>query len=179
MKDRNSYQAWLKQDFNSVIETLDLSDSQKHFLRSRWLENVLWMEKKANGTRTWHYILRLAAIIGGVIVPALIGLNPTDKDAFNGLRMLTFVISLLVAICVAVEEFFHFGERWRHYRRTVELLKVNGWQFFQFSGPYQQFPDHKSAYPVFAGKVEETMQNEVDVYIAEVMKEKKEEKKKD
>ncbi len=80
---------------------------------------------------------------------------------------------------VAVEEVFHFGGHWRHYQRTVELLKIQAWQFFQLSGPYQQFADHGAAYPAFAGKVEEIMQNEIDVYVTEVVTEKKEEEKKE
>jgi hypothetical protein len=61
----------------------------------------------------------------------------------------------------------------------VELLKIQAWQFFELSGPYQSFEDHGAAYSAFAGKVEEIMQNEVNVYISEVGKEKKEEKKKE
>jgi hypothetical protein len=79
---------------------------------------------------------------------------------------------------VVLEELFHFGERWRHYRRTVELLKIQAWQLLQRSGPYQQFADHGAAYPVFAGKVEKIMRNEVDVYVTEVVKEEKKEAKK-
>ena len=35
---------------------------------------------------------------------------------------------------MAVEGFFHYGDRWRHYRRTVELLKSHGWQLFELAG---------------------------------------------
>lgn len=173
----HSYPVWLKKDINSVIESIDLSDLQKHFLRSRWLEEVLWMESKAHNARMWHYFLRLVAIIGGVIVPALIGLNPSDRSASDILRIFTFAISLVVAISVAVEGFLRYGERWRHYRRTVELLKVEGWQFFQLGGPYRTYGKHSEAYPFFAEKVEERIQQEVDVYIAEVVKDKEKEKR--
>ena len=39
----------------------------------------------------------------------------------------TFALSQVVAISAAIEEFFHYGERWRHYRRTAESLKTQGW----------------------------------------------------
>jgi hypothetical protein len=84
-----------------------------------------------------------------------------------------------VAVSVAVEEFFHFGERWRHYRRSVELLKIEGWQFFQLSGPYKSHAKHADALKVFAERVEDTIKHEVDVYITEVVKEKEGEKKKE
>ena len=88
----------------------------------------------------------------------------------------TFFLSLIVAISVAVEEFFHYGERWRHYRRTVECLKIEGWQFFQLAGTYQQSQTHSQAFPDFAAQVEKICRQEVDVFITEVGKEKKEKK---
>lgn len=179
MATETSYRDWLKQDYGNLIDALPLDDMQKHFMHSRWLDQVLWMEAKCGQTQRWYYLLRLLAIIGGVIVPALVGLKLGDGEISAIVSWITFGISLMVAISIAIEEFFHFGERWKHYRRTVELLKIQAWQFFQRSGPYQQFADHSAAYPAFAGKIEEIMQSEVDVYVTEVvtMKDKKEEEK--
>lgn len=44
MAAENSYYEFLKQNFGKLIEALQLSDLQKNFLRSRWLDQVLWME---------------------------------------------------------------------------------------------------------------------------------------
>ena len=41
-------------------------------MRSRWLDQIVWLEGKANGSQRWYYGLRLVAIVGGLIVPALI-----------------------------------------------------------------------------------------------------------
>jgi hypothetical protein len=172
MAEENAYREWLKKDLGALIDSLSLVDMQKHFLRSRWLDQVLWMEGKADSARKRYYILRLVAIVGGILVPALISL-----DVGGWIKAITFFVSLLVAISVAVEEFFHFGERWRHYRRSVELLKIEGWLFFQLSGPYRECKEHAEAYPQFGGKIEEILQYEVDVYISQVVKEKGEEKK--
>ena len=169
MKD-TSYNEWLKKDYGELIDALEVSELQKRFMRSRWLDQVMWMESKCKNMQRWYYILRLTAIIGGVIVPTLI------TQAYN---YPATILSVLVAVSVAVEEFFHFGERWRHYRQSVELLKIQAWQFFQLSSPYQSFTCHGAAYSVFAAKVEEIMQNEVNVYISEIVKEKKEKNKKD
>jgi hypothetical protein len=178
MAEKNAYRDWLKQDLGSLIEALELSELQKRFLRSRWLDQVLWMEGKADTCQFRYYALRLIAIIGGVIIPALVGIKFSDGIASGLIYWLTLVISLLVAVSLAVEEFFHYGERWRHYRRTVETLKIEAWQFFQLSGPYQSPPSHPEAYPVFAARVEEILQRDVEVFITQVMREKKEEGKK-
>lgn len=148
-----------KQDYGKLIDGLELSEMQKHFMRFRWLEQVLGMEAKHQKNQLWYYTMRLVAIIGGIVVPALISLN------IYGAAIL---VSLLVAISVAGDEFFHFGERCRHYRRTAELLKIQAWQFFQLSGPYQSMPSHGTAYPLFAGKVERTLRNEANVYLPDM-----------
>lgn len=177
---RSSYEKSLKDDLGQLINALELSELHKHSLRSRWLDQVLWMSKKASQCQRWYYILRLIAIVGALIVPALVGLNPAafgdaDKFAANLVISVTFGLSLLVAISVATEEFFHFGERWRHYRSTAERLRIEGWRFFQLGGPYQDFKNHEQAYSSFATRTESIHQQEVDVYITEIAKEKKKE----
>lgn len=175
MSSKDSYYDWLKKEMGELIDSLDLPDMSRQFLRSRWLDQVLWMEKKAASAQKRYYFLRLTAIVGGVTIPALVSLNMSDGPFSAYIRWTTFFLSLLVAISVAVEGFFNYGERWRHYRRTVEGLKREGWQFFQLSGPYMNCQDHAKAYPVFAGRMEDILQHEVEVYVTEVVKEKKKE----
>ena len=177
MPEKLSYREWLKKDVGTLIEALDLPELQKHFLRSRWLDQVLWMEGRANSARDRYYALRLTAIIGGVIVPALVSLS-VNGGVVSAIRCITIGLSLLVAISVAVEGLFHYGERWRHYRRTVEWLKIEGWRFFQLSIPYHRYKSHAEAYPAFANRVEDIIQQEVEVYITEMVREKEEEKEK-
>jgi Protein of unknown function (DUF4231) len=81
---------------------------------------------------------------------------------------IVFSLGLLVSLSIAVEEFFHFGERWRHYRSTVELLKSEGWDYFQATGDRYEGKDYNQTYPVFAAQVEHISRQEVDTYIAEV-----------
>ncbi|MEH1795710.1 DUF4231 domain-containing protein [Nostoc sp.] len=180
MAKKNSYQEFLKADFNKLFEGMTLGDGQRHFLRSRWLDQVLWMEGKAILSRDRHYLLRITTIVGGVILPALVSLNITTTQPFNDrvknvIIWSTFGLSQVVAISAAIEEFFHYGERWRHYRRTVESLKTQGWQFSQLTGPYRNYTTHEQAFYVFAGHVEDIIQRDVEIYATQVVQEKKEE----
>lgn len=84
-----------------------------------------------------------------------------------------------MAISAAVEEFFHYGERWRHYRKSEELLKNEGWQFFQLSGPYRRFETHPDAYREFVARVEEINRLDVQTYVTEVVREKQDEKERE
>jgi hypothetical protein len=159
-------------EMDQLITAIELPELNKQFLRARWLEQIMWMEEKALDALWWYRVLRLATIIGGVIVPALVSWTVGDGDDL--IKALTFIVSLVVALSAAVEEFFRYGERWRHYRRTVESLKSEGWQFLQLSGPYVNMT-HSQAYPAFATRVEELSREEVDRYMTQVAKDKKEE----
>lgn len=169
MAKKDPYADYLKADFQDLFGELELTPIQRKFLMSRWLDQVLWMEKKAGVCRDRHYRLRLSAIIFGVIVPILIGINVGDNERLRQAKeYLTIGLSTVVAVSAAVEEFFHYGERWFHYRRTVESLKTYGWQFSQLSGRYARHATHTEAFPDFANQVEEVIQRDVEVYVTQV-----------
>lgn len=162
----------MRAEMDKLIASLDLPELNKEFMRVRWLELVIWMDGKAQESVWWYRRLRLATIIGGVIVPALVSLNVGD-DVAPLIKTLTFIVSLVVALSAAVEEFFRYGERWRHYRRMTESLKSEGWHFLQLSGTYAN-QMHVQAYPAFATRVEDLSREEVESYITQVFKGKKE-----
>lgn len=161
-------QAWLRTDLEALVRSLPLGAEQAHFVRSRWLENVLWMEAAAQRTRTRYYALRLTTVVGAVIVPALVSINAVG-GAETAITWLTFSFSLVVAVSAAVEGFLRFGERWRHYRRLVEDLKAEGWGFYELSGPYRgDGATHASAFPTFVDRVNDVLRQESQAYIAEI-----------
>jgi hypothetical protein len=171
MASKASYRQRLKEDLEGVISSLDLRPPEKQFLRLRWLDQVMWMEEAADAARNRYYALRLTTIVGGVIVPALISLHLKGHKG-TVVAGIAVVLSLIVALSAAVEEFFHYGERWRHYRRTVELLKEEGWQFFQSSGPYKHHRDLENSYASFAERVESLLKADVNAYIKQVVQDK-------
>lgn len=168
---RDGYREWLKQDFNELIDLLEVTDIQKRFLRSRWLDQVLWTEGKAPREQRRYHVLRVLAIAGGVLVPALVSLDVGSSAGARSVHWVAFGLGLLVALAVSLEGFFRFGERWKHYRRTAELLKIEGWHFFESAGPYQGL-DHRSAFPSFAARTEAIIQRDVDSFISVIATEK-------
>ncbi|MEM9213037.1 MAG: DUF4231 domain-containing protein [Cyanobacteria bacterium P01_F01_bin.150] len=167
MAEKDSYTDFLKKDFQQLFESMELQPRQEHFMRSRWLDQVLWMEKKAGTCRKRHQFLRLTTIILGVIVPIIIGFNFADNTLNKRLRAITAILSGVVAVSAAVEEFFHYGERWYHYRRTAESLKQHGWQLSQLTGPYKKYIACDTAFPTFAENVEEILQKDVEGYVTQ------------
>ncbi len=171
-----SYNDQLKQKFGTMIDDLDIKPLHKEYLKSRWLDQVLWMECRATEMRNWHRRLRLTVIIASAIVPILVAFNFNEDKTFDKwLKVGTISISALVTVSSAVEEFNQFGDRWYSYRKSVELLKTHGWQFLQLSGAYRTYKTHADALPIFTEQVEEIIQRDVEVYTTEAMKSRKQE----
>ena len=167
-----SYPDWLKGEFGQLVDDLDLEPQRKRLLRSRWLDQVAWLEGKAGRSRNRYYALRLTTLVGALLVPALATLDPADGTAKNVVRAATWIVGLVVATSAAIEGFFHYGDRWRTYRRTAELLKTEGWLYLQLSGRYSaNGATHADVYPVFALRVEELIQADVDTYLTKVVAE--------
>lgn len=166
-RPNDTYVQQLRSYFEKIIVGLELTDLQKDFLRGRWLDQLLWFEKKSGYNQRRYFILRLATIVGGVIVPAVVSLNVREGRVTAGLAWATFALSLVVALSAALEGFFSYGERWRSFRRTSEALKTHGWQFFELAGPYAQSATHSEAFPAFTAHVETMIQQDVEAFIAQ------------
>lgn len=171
-----SNQNYLKDEFTKLIDTLELSDLDKQFMKSRWLDQLLWLEGRAKSTKKWSSRLRLMTIIGGVLVPAFVSLNFNDNMFGQYIGWVTFGLSQIVAVSASVEEYFGFSEKQTLYRKTAESLKSEAWKFLQLTGSYQQYPNHSSAYSTFAFRVEKFIQEDVQA-IVELAKENTNEEK--
>ncbi len=159
------------QAYSQLIDALNLEALQKTFIKSRWLDQLYWMESASKNNQRYYYLLRLICIIGGVILPALVSANAAGALAAV-VKAAIVGLSLVVALSAAIEEFLHSGDRWRHYRSAAEYLKGEGWSFFQLSGPYAVHATHADAYTDFAGRVEAALRAEVGLFITKISKEK-------
>ncbi len=178
MAKKNNYRQYIKQTFSGLIDRLDLSDLRKDFLKNRWLDQVMWLEGRATKERDRHHSLRLMTIIGGVIIPALVGFGKGNNRWQEIAGWSAFGLSQAVAISAAVEEFFAPGEKYRNYRNTAEGLKIEGWEFFQLTGAYREFESHTDAYTVFAQRVEQYVKQDVQGFISNLEERQNETKKK-
>jgi hypothetical protein len=159
-KDYNNEQ---KAEFTDNINSLAINPDQKKYLISRWLDQVFWMEGRAKTCQERYYFGRVVAIAGGVMVPALGAFSGSSGWAQAGV----VVIGIFVAFAMALEEFFKFGERWRHYRRIIEALKKEWWMYFELCAGYAEI-DHATGFNEFAGKVEDILAADVDLFLTKV-----------
>ena len=168
MPKKKTYSDYLKQEMSDLIEKIDLEERQKQFMKGRWLDQLLWLESRATRCGNRHYTLRLITIIGGVIVPALVSVNTANvgeaklKEIFG---WSAFGLSQAVAVSAAVEELFSFGDNRRRYRNSAEAMKIQGWQFFQLSGPYEGAETHAEVYSTFASNVESIIEQDLEGFV--------------
>lgn len=156
----------------ALIEQMPLTAVQRQMLRSRWLDQVKYMSRKADQARRLYYRLRFISVVGGVLVPALISISLADNSATSTTaftwRIGAFVISTVVAVVAAAEVLLRYGERWRHFRRNAELLKSEGWQYLMGIGPYRKAKDTDQAFKEFSSRVEAILQEDIEGYMDSV-----------
>jgi uncharacterized protein DUF4231 len=159
----------------AIVDSLEITPFQKGLIRERWLDQVTWMGAKARRAHRDYLLYRIPVVLGGVLVPALItillssGTKVTIDWLANApvdvIRFLAFSVSLLVAACAGIEEVLKFGEQWRHYRRTTELLKTLGWQYLMLNGAFRRYATHAAAFQAFTERVEDTLNEDVEGYL--------------
>ena len=69
-----------------------------------------------------------------------------------------------------------FSERQTQYRKTAESLKSEAWKFFQLTGSYDKYKQHSEAYSIFAFRVENFMQEDVQAIVELASEKAKQEK---
>ncbi len=178
MAKKNTYEQYLREELGSLVEQLELPNLYKQSLKQRWIDQVVWADKKADQCRRMHYRLRLTTIISGVLLPALVGINlpvPNENIYFpDWFGYVPFFLSQVIAVTAALDEFHRYGDRWRDYRKMAEDLKAEGWEYIQLSWPYYNLGDHIDGYATFASRVESIIKNDVQNYIATLQQQAKE-----
>lgn len=178
--DRPAERPSSTQRMAAMLDDLEITDFQKTLLRERWLDQATWMSAQSRKAHRRFLALRIPVVVGGVFIPALVTILLSAKgDAgariewlggipVDWIRFLAFAVSLSVALCAGIEEVFHFGDRWRHYRRTAELLKTLGWQYLMLSGAFRRSASHATAFTTFSERVEDVLNEDVEGYLGAI-----------
>lgn len=144
-----------------IASTPNLEASQQEYLQNRWLHQIRWWNQQAWKARTYYFWLRRIIVVGGVLVPFLITATIAPQiDPW--LRYIGTALSLIVAMCAALEALYGWGSIWLDKRRAAELLKVEGWLFFHGGGPYKE----RREFSDFVTEVESKIAAEVGEYVA-------------
>jgi uncharacterized protein DUF4231 len=152
-------------ELQAFIEHLPrLDESHKLFLKTRWLHQLCWWDNRSREARTKYFRYRAAVIVGGVAIPVISGL-PDAWNLGNVPKVIVALLGAIVAGCSAWEGVANYGEVWREKRRAAELLKVEGWKFFQLAAEEYRGKTLQAAYSQFAARVEQLIAKEIGEYL--------------
>lgn len=166
---------------HAEIEALELDAVQKLHLHHRWLGAIERIDGAATHCRRMHNLLRVLAIVGGVIVSGLVGAGfaaTLPKDAAANLTLaqvmgaMAFVLSLAVTAALALDEYFRYGARYRESRLVAELLRIEGSRFVARTDHYARYASHREAYGPFIRRVEEILERDAQAWVAFSVEEK-------
>ncbi len=151
-----------------IINSLELpSETDKHILKSRFLYEVLNYDARRNNTKKYYDSFRFIVTLGSILLPAIMSIGQMDpaklpKNFDNVSYWSAWTISLTVTACNGFLQLFSLDKNYFEYAITTEQLKTEGWQFFQLSGKYDEYPDHASAYRNFCKSVENIKRKQVE-----------------
>ena len=153
-----------REELEKLIDAIKALEPYREFLKSRWIGMIIWWDSRSTEARWKYFLLRAVVVTGGVMIPVLsaFGLHLGWERYFS---LAISCVGAVVAGCAAWEGVANYGEIWREKRRAGELLKVEGWQFLQLCGKYQDAGDYQKAYPRFAAEVESMIAKEVGEYL--------------
>lgn len=115
--------------------------------------NIKRYRAKANMCREIYLYSSLLAIVLGSLIPILINLDVP--------KYVTTLISFLIVIIIALENVYHFRERWKNYQIAEELLRREKYLFQTQSEPYDKIEDAKS-YALLVKNIEAIIKDERD-----------------
>lgn len=149
-----------------IIRSLELTEQQEKSMKDRWLRYVLWWDSRANRAKWKYHLMRGTVVIGGLTVPVLLALSQMKQlaDYTWPLTVASISVSFIVAVCAGLESLFGFGDIWREKRDACELIKSEGYSFFQKSDDYEN-QEYQEAYPQFASNVEKLIRSEIKEYL--------------
>lgn len=154
-----------------LLKKLELGDPQRNaHLEARWLQYVDWWDSRASKAKSKYLGLRGTVVVGGALIPALVGLREMAALAPYAawFAVASIVVSLLIAICAGLDSLFGYGDIWREKRIAAEMIKSEGFSFLELTGKYATFKTHKDAYQAFASNVEDLILKEIKEYIVAV-----------
>jgi hypothetical protein len=154
--------AWLER-------TEQLTELQTTFLRSRWLGQLEWFERKAGTHQKEMNRYRVLLLAGGVALPVLVNVAATRSEGW--IEAAAVVLSLVVGFAAGLEAFRRPGERWLRYRQTAEQLRAEWWLYVNLAGePYDDHDTVAAAYPQFVLRVQALIEQDVAGFVAIVEK---------
>jgi hypothetical protein len=158
-----------REKFTPIIRNLDIDETRRKIILTRFLEEVVLYDKKAKVAEFFYILFSLVITIGSVILPALLSIqnvnfsDDEDVDATYRERVywLCWGISLLISICNGLIQLLSLNKQYSSYIVVRENLVSEGWKYLELCEQYSQ-GTHKDNFIKFCEEVEEIKKSQTD-----------------
>ncbi|MCY6494526.1 DUF4231 domain-containing protein [Leptolyngbya sp. GGD] len=163
------YDIRFRKNFRQIIDSLDLELQARDYLQLRWLEQVLQMEAQVQSMKRQRRRLAIVRAVSATSLAILsllsVGLDIKSKFHSRLFTLTILTISILFSMTTVLNEYFGFQNRILRYSGVIELLKMQGLQFFQLTGLYHNYKTHAEALEIFSEQVERIIEqySEIDI----------------
>lgn len=113
------------------------------YISDRYQDQISWYGKKAASNKKTYQIFQWLLIILSASVPALVASAPKDNETW---KIVTVVVSVVLAIGTAAVTTFKFQENWMNYRSTAERLIQEKFFYDSNVAEYDEAVDRESLF---------------------------------
>ena len=110
---------------------MEQPDTETSYLENRWKSQKDYYSKNSRRNKKWYLRVKLFMGLGAVAVPVVLSIQEPDLRIFAG------VLSAFVAGAAVLENVYNYGDNWRTFRQTSELLKRERVLYEAGAGPYR------------------------------------------
>jgi hypothetical protein len=167
--NKNAVIRELRQRIDAMHEAIQPLLTGNKVRTARWDEweyNLVHATWRQNGNKRGFYDLRLVALISGIAVPSLVGLNLAGTGGVV-VRWVTFGLSLVAAIATGIITLYRMGDRWLMYRRLADSLMEIGYTLVDQYGADPH--DEQTAWQTFTSATDRAMADYNRTYEAAVI----------
>ena len=119
-----------------------------NFLENRYKKELKWYDDKSVLYKRLTYFFQISIVIFASTIPIV---------AIIDVKIITVILSSLIAVFMGISNFCKFEEKWHNYRTTCEMLKKEH-SFYDFKiGDYEDADDPEQ---LFAKRVEALISSE-------------------
>jgi len=148
--------------FRNIIKHIDLGETQRKLMLSRFLSEVNLYDKKARIAEFFYIFFSLIITIGSVVLPALLSIQnldfSDDEEVDSKYRervyWITWSLSLLISISNALIQLLSLNKQYTSYINVRENMSSEGWKYLGLCDDYNQ-GNHKNNFTRFIEKIEE------------------------
>lgn len=132
------------------------NDEMKAYLSERYCKEIQFYDNRAIKYKKYYHYFQWVVIILLPIVPVLVSTLENDY------KIITIIVSIILAICTTSLKTFKYQENWLNYRTIAETMKKEKYYFDANIGEYSNVREKNA---LFVERVESLISRENTLWI--------------